>query len=161
MLDRNNIVRLLQTNDRAVARALVALTERQTADEQVTGNTRYRNGQGFRPCHARMGTSMAEFYGRNGYLSSQQLAYWRQPQRDGKTRIEIYANQLLDIAREKTANPPPQRVIPVEARVVEEPYEIDQSLEQTLDQFQEAQYTPDLQTIFAQMDTIAPEMAAL
>lgn len=161
MLDRNNIVRLLQTNDRAVARALVALTERQTADEQVTGNTRYRNGQGFRPCHARMGTSMAEFYGRNGYLSSQQLAYWRQPQRDGRTRIEIYANQLLDIAREKTANPP--RVIPVEARVMEEPelYPIADDLDYQLDQIPESQYTTDLQTIFAQMDTIAPEMAAL
>ena len=163
MLDRNNIVRLLQTNDRAVARALVALTERQTADEQVTGNTRHRNGQGFRPCHARMGTSMAEFYERNGYLSGHQLAYWRQPQRDGRTRIEIYANQLLDIARDKTANPPPPRVIPVEARVVEAPelYPIADDLDYQLDQIQESQYTTDLQTIFAQMDTIAPEMAAL
>jgi hypothetical protein len=162
-MDKSNIVRLLHTNDRAVARALVALTERQTADEQTSRNTRYRNGQGFRPCHARLGTSMAQFYERNGYLSGAQLSYWRQPQRDGRTRIEIYANQLLDIARDRAANPVPRPVIPVQARVVDETefHPVSDQLEQELDQMQSAVYNTDLQTIFASMDTIAPEMAAL
>jgi len=92
---------LLATNDKAVARALLALNARQTADEQVTEHTRHLNGRGFRPCHARMGTSMAKFYERNGYLSPKQIAYWRKTDRTGNMRIGIYAAQLLRVAEEK------------------------------------------------------------
>lgn len=103
MTSRFEIVNLLRTRDAAVARALVVLNERQTADEQVSENTKYHNNRGFRPCHARMGTSMAKFYLRNGYLSPKQIAYWRVPQRDGKMRIEVYAGQLLEVAERKAA----------------------------------------------------------
>lgn len=99
MVTKQDIINLLKTNDRAVARALVVLTQRQTATEQASEHTINRNGEGFRPCHARMGTSMAKFFERNGYLSPKQIAYWRQPQRDGRARIEIYAGQLLEVAR--------------------------------------------------------------
>lgn len=102
MITKEKIVELLRTNDKAVARALLALTARQTLDEQANENTKYDNGMGFRPAHARMGTSMAKFYERNGYLSPKQIAYWRKPQKDGKLRIEIYANQLVKVAQEKT-----------------------------------------------------------
>lgn len=103
MTNRNEIIELLRTNDKAVARALVVLTERQTADEQRSENTKYDNGRGFRPCHARMGTSMSKFFKARGYLTEKQIAYWRVPQKDGKMRIEIYAGQLLDIAQRKAA----------------------------------------------------------
>ena len=103
MLNKDYIVNLLLTNDKAVARALLALTARQTLDEQASEHTKYDNGMGFRPCHARMGTSMAKFYERNGYLSPKQIAYWRKPQKDGKARIEIYANQLLTVAQQKVS----------------------------------------------------------
>ena len=102
-MTKQDIIKLLATNDRAVARALVVLTERQTADEQASEDTKYLNGQGFRPCHARMGTSMAKFYERTGYLSPKQVAYWRKPQKDGKMRIAIYAGQLLEVAEAKKA----------------------------------------------------------
>lgn len=101
MLTKGHIVQLLKTNDKAVIRALIVLTERQTLDEQASENTKYLNGKGFRPCHARMGTSMANFFNRNKYLSPKQIAYWRAPQKDGKMRIEIYAGQLLEVALEK------------------------------------------------------------
>jgi hypothetical protein len=100
-MTKAEIINLLRTNDKAIARALVVLNERQTADEQATENTKYANGRGFRPCHARMGTSMAQFYSRNGYLSPKQVAYWRKPMKDGKMRLEIYAGQLLEIAQAK------------------------------------------------------------
>lgn len=103
MTTRAQIVELLKTRDAAVARALVVLTQRQTVSEQATESTQYRNGEGFRPCHARMGTSMANFYQRRGYLSPKQIAYWRQPMKDGKMRIEIYAGQLLAVARARAA----------------------------------------------------------
>lgn len=103
MTTKQQIVELLKTNDKAVARALVALNARQTADEQSQETVKYDNGMGFRPCHARMGTSMATFYSRNGYLSPKQVAYWRGKDKTGKMRIEIYAGQLLLVAIEKAA----------------------------------------------------------
>ena len=103
MTTRSQIVDLLRTNDRAVARALVVLAARQTADEQASESTHHNNGRGFRPCHARMGTSMARFYQRFNRLSNKQIAYWRATMKDGKMRIEIYAGQLLEEAHAKQA----------------------------------------------------------
>lgn len=103
MTTKESIVHLLKTNDKAVARALVVLNQRQTADERAQQGTRHLNGRGFRPCHARMGTSMATFYTRNGYLSPKQIAYWRGCDKTGKMRIEIYAEQLLEEAVAKVA----------------------------------------------------------
>ncbi len=103
MVSKAQIVELLKTDDRAVVRALLVLNERQTLDEQASEHTKYNNGRGFRPCHARMGTSMASFFMRTKFLSPKQIAYWRKPMRDGKMRIEIYAGQLAEVAKEKAA----------------------------------------------------------
>lgn len=117
MLNKDAIIDLLKGNDKAVARALVVLTARQTNDEQASENTKYLNGRGFRPCHARMGTSMAKFYQRNGYLSPKQLAYWRARDKSGSMRIGIYWAQLLEEAKEKTALR--ATVSPVSASVID------------------------------------------
>ena len=98
-VDKQYIIDLLRRSDKAIARALVVLTERQTNDEKDIQQTKYSNGKGFRPCHARMGTSMASFYQSRGFLSQKQINYWRHQMKDGKMRIEIYANQLLKIAQ--------------------------------------------------------------
>ncbi len=103
MLSKEYIVNLLKTDDRAVARALLVLNERQTQDEQASENTRYLNGMGFRPCHARMGTSMAKMFMRTGSLSVKQLAYWRATDRTGAMRIGIYWKQLAEAAEAKAA----------------------------------------------------------
>jgi hypothetical protein len=103
MTTKSLIIELLATDKRAVARALVVLNKRQTADEQASQHTRYQNGRGFRPCHAKMGTSMATFFLKFGYLSDRQIAYWRVPMKDGKTRIEIYAGQLAEAAQIKAS----------------------------------------------------------
>lgn len=91
----------LLTDDRWLARALVALNERQTWDERRDESTKYHNEQGFRPMHAKRGTSMAQFYQRTGFLTPKQLAWWRARTESGRTRIEIYAGQLLKVAAEK------------------------------------------------------------
>ena len=101
-LTGTDIVNLLRSNDKAIARALLVLKARQTEDEQRSETTRHQNGRGFRPCHARMGVSMAKFYERNGYLSPKQLAYWRKEGKEGM-RIAIYWRQLLEAAKEKMA----------------------------------------------------------
>lgn len=97
------IVNLLATNDRAVGRALVVLRNRQTADEQISESTKHHNNRGFRPCHARMGTSMANFFERAGYLTPRQVAYWRVKEKTGKMRIAIYWRQLMEEAERKAA----------------------------------------------------------
>jgi hypothetical protein len=97
------IVNLLATNDRAVGRALIVLRNRQTADEQVSESTKHHNNRGFRPCHARMGTSMANFFERAGYLTPKQVAYWRTKEKTGKMRIAIYWRQLMEEAERKAA----------------------------------------------------------
>ena len=62
MWNKERIIELLETNDIAVARALVRLNAEQTADEQVQQQTKHKNNRGFRPCHARMGHIMAKYY---------------------------------------------------------------------------------------------------
>lgn len=102
-MNKQTIVDMLKVNDKAVARALVVLNERQTQSEQASQQTQNRNGEGFRPCHARMGTSMATFYLKFNRLSPKQIAYWRFLDKNGRMRIEIYANQLLQVALAKQA----------------------------------------------------------
>lgn len=102
IVTKESIVKLLETRDLAVAKALVVLNERQTEDEQRQEDTKYLNGKGFRPCHARMGTSMAKFFLQHEYLSPKQIAYWRKRMKCGNMRIGIYAGQLLEIAKAKT-----------------------------------------------------------
>lgn len=103
MVTKAQVIDLLQTNDKAIARALVALNERQTASERNSQATFNDNGEGFVPCDARMGTSMAEFYTRYGRLSEKQLAYWKRTNVRGVMRICKYAGQLVRIAEAKAA----------------------------------------------------------
>ena len=103
MHNKDSIVKLLKTDDRAVARALLVLNERQTQDEQATENTRYLNGRGFRPCHARLGTSMAKQFANKGWLSKKQIDYWRVLDKAGNMRIGIYWAQLLEEVEIKSA----------------------------------------------------------
>lgn len=100
-MNKAEIVELLKVNDRAVARAVFVLNERQTLDEQISEETKYQNGVGFTGADARMGTSMAQFYTRTGYLTAKQVAYWRKPNKNGVMRIAKYAGQLLEIAEAK------------------------------------------------------------
>jgi hypothetical protein len=111
-LTKEAIVKLLETDDRAIARALLVLTARQTTDEQASEQTRYLNGRGYRPCHARMGASMSKFFERNGYLSPKQIAYWRCRDKTGSMRIGIYAGQLLEAAEIKAAEKAAKTVLP-------------------------------------------------
>jgi len=101
-ISKEYVENLLLTNDNAVARALVALNKRQTKDERESEATFYKNGEGFRPCHAHRGSSMAKFYQERGFLTEKQINWWRIPSpKTGKARISIYAGQLAEIANSK------------------------------------------------------------
>ena len=101
---KQEILRLLANNDKAVARALVVLNSRQTSDEQSSETTKYNNRRGFNAAHAKRGTGMAQFFLRTGFLTPKQLAWWRAPEaKGGQMRIGIYTAQLQEAAVEKTA----------------------------------------------------------
>lgn len=93
---KEKIVELLENNDKAVGRALLRLYQNQTVDEQIAKDVKHVNNKGFRPCHARIGVEMAEFFKARGFLTSKQAAYWRVRDKKGAMRIGIYANQLLN-----------------------------------------------------------------
>lgn len=86
----------------AIGRALVHLKNRQTSDEQVSMTTKVHNGRGFQPVHAEIGTSMASFYEKNGFLTPKQVAYWQKETiKVKKPRICRYAGQLVEEAIKK------------------------------------------------------------
>ena len=70
---RTEIEALINTNDRAVERAMVAIWERQTADEQETQDTRHHNGIGFSGWTAKSGTYFARWVQSGRTLSGKHL----------------------------------------------------------------------------------------
>jgi hypothetical protein len=71
---RTEIEALINTNDRAVERAMVAIWERQTRDEQATETTRHHNGIGFSGWTAKSGTYFANWVRSGRSLSGKHLA---------------------------------------------------------------------------------------
>ena len=157
MVSKEQIVSLLATKDKAVARALVVLNDRQTADEQDSQATRLDNGMGFKPCHARMGTSMAQFYQKFGYLSPKQIAYWRKTDAKGTMRIACYWKQLMEVAVQKESS----KVATVSndvGNLMEEKI----ALEETLAAYNEGAYgdvsDEAYDRVFARLEQIADQM---
>ena len=67
---KEKIIELLEKNNEAIGRALLKLNKNQTFDEQQARDAKYRNNKGFRPCHARMGTEMANWFERRFWRDS-------------------------------------------------------------------------------------------
>ncbi|CAO3459620.1 hypothetical protein [Azospirillum argentinense] len=85
--DKETIVQLLLTSDKAVVRAIKVLYARQTAAEQSAGDTLERNARGFNSADAAFLTSVARALPRyNDHMTPRQLwrarrllpKYWRQ-----------------------------------------------------------------------------------
>jgi hypothetical protein len=100
-VSKEQIEKLLATNDKAVARALVVLYESQTASEQNSDSTHESNGVGFSHAHSFIGCRMAKFYLARGYLTDKQVAYWRKPTPKGRMKIALYWKQLQKAAETK------------------------------------------------------------
>ena len=91
-----------RTQMRAVGTALMRIMENQTNDEVNSQNTKYSNGIGFTGAHGRVGTSMAQFFSKTGFLTPKQVKYWTTPiGKKNRPRILIYKNQLLEFAKYK------------------------------------------------------------
>lgn len=82
---------LLGESDKAVARAILAIYNRQTEDEKIVKETSAANGVGYSGVDANFMSSLAQFYQSKGFLSTGQLKY-------GRKAIMKYAGQLTEIA---------------------------------------------------------------
>lgn len=88
---RGEIEDMLRTQDGAVERAMVAIWERQTADEQSDQNVKHHNGRGFSHWSARSGTYFAGWVRSGRRLTGKHL--------DKARRIALHhAGQLTDFA---------------------------------------------------------------
>ena len=87
----DEIGNLIDTNAKAVARAIVAIWKFQTPTEQGMKETAEDNGVGFNGVDAHILSSFAEFYQERGFLSAKQTAL-------GRKKIRKYARQLTAIA---------------------------------------------------------------
>lgn len=88
---REQVNTLLQANDRAVERAMVALLGRQTDDEVRSEDTKHLNGIGFSGAHARHGTYYAKWVQSGRRLTGHHL------ERARKIAL-IHSKQLVDEA---------------------------------------------------------------
>jgi hypothetical protein len=91
----DTIKALLDRSDKAVERAVVAIYERQTVDEQDAGETRHRNHRGFASCHAHLGSYYARWIESGRHLDGKHLEKARRMMR-------WYTGQLLEIAAQRS-----------------------------------------------------------
>ena len=87
---------LLDRSDKAVERAVVAIYDRQTCDEQAREDTIHRNGVGFAACHAYRGSYYARWILAGRHLTGQHLDKARR-------MVRWYAKQLCEIAQAHAA----------------------------------------------------------
>lgn len=88
------IVELLNTNVRAVERAILALYKRQTTEEQRTQGTHQHNNVGFSAADAKRLSFIAEFLQKGGHLKTETCKKYL-------PRVLKYRKQLAAIANER------------------------------------------------------------
>ena len=91
-MNRDQIIALLDRNDYAVERAILAIFQRQTESEQESSSTIHRNGQGFSGAHASLGTYYAKWILSGRRLTGKHLEKARHMSKH-------YAGQLEEIAQ--------------------------------------------------------------
>ena len=97
-------------DDGVVIAALMTIYEKQTADEQVSGSTRWENGVGFNGRDAQFGTSLAQQYMRFGRLSPKQISAARR-------MLQKYRRQLPEELEPLPTNRPKKVKKPAEKHV--------------------------------------------
>ena len=89
------IAALLDRNDLAVERAVIAIFNRQTSDEQEADSTKHSNGRGFSAFHAGLGSYYARWILSDRHLSGPHLVRARK-------MMHHYTGQLSEIAQTQT-----------------------------------------------------------
>lgn len=85
---------LLETNNSAVIRGLIAIYNKQTQDEKIMNETKHSNGVGFTGADAKVLSNMAKYAISKGGLTEKQFIYV-------KKKIGKYAGQITKIANKQ------------------------------------------------------------
>ena len=117
MWNKERIQQLLATNDKAVARAVVAIYNFQTADEQSVGTTKYHNSVGFNSIDAKRGQYYAGYISSAGRLTGRHLDIARK-------MMMKYHRQLCEIANAGMSVP--QAIEPDAGNLAEEQMVMDE-----------------------------------
>lgn len=109
IVTRDSLQEMVNREDRkyvetVIGRALWAIFQRQTESERKTNDAKVLNNIGFSGADARRGSLTAKYWKKHGNLQDWQLEYWREPLKNGYSRICKYARQLNEIALEKAQN---------------------------------------------------------
>jgi hypothetical protein len=91
---KDKIQNLLDNNDRAVERAIVAIYDRQTRDEKATSDTKHDNTVGFTAAHASKGSYYARWVLSGRKLTGHHLG-------NARRIAKHYHRQLCEIANAK------------------------------------------------------------
>jgi len=108
LVTRDSLQHMLENQNSAyvqavVGRALVALFNRQTEDEQGENSTKEHNGRGFTGTDARSGSMTAKFFLKHKRLEDWQVEKWtRKSETTGYSRLVKYHSQLNAIAITKS-----------------------------------------------------------
>jgi hypothetical protein len=90
---KEKLVALLDSNDKAVWKAVHRIYQNQTDAEKMVGETSEYNGIGFSGADGGLLSSFAQFYEKHGHLSQKQTAIARK-------KMKKYTRQLLDYIKE-------------------------------------------------------------
>mgnify|MGYP000209306595 CR=1 FL=1 len=106
IVTKDSLKQMLEQSDeekraRIIGRALVALFNRQTREEQASNDTRQFNNVGFSGADAKSGSLTAKYFLKHRRLEKWQIERWLKPSKNGYPRICKYAAQLNEVACEK------------------------------------------------------------
>jgi hypothetical protein len=92
------VAALLDRNDLAVERAVVAIFNRQTSDEQESESTKHDNGRGISAFHAGLGSYYARWIQSGRHLTGPHLERARK-------MMHRYVGQLAEVAQSHQSHP--------------------------------------------------------
>lgn len=93
LLTKSELKEKIMSDRKVLVKAILALNEYQTHDEQAEQRAKYQNNVGFKSCHASKGSGMAQFFQKNGFLTEKQMNWWLRGSYE-RPRILNYLNQL-------------------------------------------------------------------
>lgn len=90
--------KVVQSPEKVIARALLAVYQFQTASEQACRETSKRNNAGFSQADANVASRCVEHFIKTGQLKPWMITVWMHPTKNGLPRICKYHRQLNLIA---------------------------------------------------------------
>ena len=116
MWNKDKMLARLSTDDAFMLRGLIALYQRQTADEQNSASTMHSNRQGFSAYTARQGTAIAKKAIANRYIGWTEMEIARNICRKHAGQLVTIANENLERKRQEELQEPDAAQARVEHR---------------------------------------------